>query len=405
MAEGRVEGRARERGISLLPFGPVHPALKEPAMLALKVEGERVVGAEVKLSYVYRSVEALARTRNAVQVLHLVARVCGICSEAHTLCYAQAVESLAGVEAPERAAYVRTLFAELERIQSHLLWFGFLGYQLGLLSLFMYAWRIRERVLNVREAFAGNRVLTEINTIGGVRRDLDERAAKAIKEALKSLRKEVRLLADALYDRTVESRLSGVSVISREEALKLGLVGPTARASGVEYDVRKAHPYAAYSQLGDRLSVAVRRGGDSLARVEVRLDELSASINLAEVALSELPPGEPNLGMPPARLLRMIRAGEVESRVEAPRGELTYRLRSDDRGFFEDVMIRTPTLVNAPALERMVVGHELADVPAIVVSIDPCIACADRVLVVDARSGSAREVSLAALSKGGRSVA
>jgi len=391
----------RERELMRVPFGPIHPALKEPVKLTLLVDGEEVVDVSIELGYVHRGIEALAETRNIVQVLHLVERVCGICSHAHPLCFIQAIESIGGIEPPERALYIRSLVAELERMQSHLMWLGVMSYQAGLLTLFMYALRVREGILDVLEEFTGNRVIKEVNTIGGVRRDLDDRIIARMRSAVKELRRALKLLIEAVHDKTLESRLEGVGVLEHGEAVELCAVGPVARASGVDFDVRRDDPYAAYSQLRGKFSVIVRRGGDALSRTEVRILEVLESTELVEAILDELPQGEVRLGKPLLRLSREIPAGEDVSRVEAPRGELLYYVRTDGREFLNRLRIRTPTLANFPALMAMLRGSELADVPIILSSIDPCIACAERVTLVDAREGARRTVRLSELRRGG----
>jgi len=393
---------ARERELMKIPFGPVHPAVKEPVKLTLFVDGEEVVDASIELGYVHRGIEALAETRNLIQVLHLVERVCGICSHAHPLCFIQAIENIGGVEPPERALYIRSLVAELERIQSHLMWLGVMGYQVGLVTLFMYALRVREEILNLLEEFTGNRIIKEINTIGGVRRDLGERLIAKMKRTARELRRSLKLLAEAVYDKTLESRMEGVGILERSDAVELCAVGPVARASGVDFDVRRDDPYAAYGQLRGRFTVVVRRGGDALDRTEVRILEVLESLELVEAILDELPPGEVKVGKPLLRLAREIPAGEDVSRVEAPRGELLYYVKTDGKEFLHRLRIRTPTLANLPALRVMLRGSELADVPVILSSIDPCIACAERVTLVDARRGVCESVSLGELGRGGR---
>ncbi|MEM1508249.1 MAG: nickel-dependent hydrogenase large subunit [Thermofilaceae archaeon] len=388
-----------ERRLTRLPFGPVHPATKEPALLMLTVDGERVVDVELRLGYVYRGIEALAQARNIIQVLHLVERVCGICSHAHPLCYVQAVESIAGIEPCERSLYIRTVVAELERIQSHLLWIGVLGYQLGFIALFMYAWRIRESVLDVLEEMTGNRIMKEVNAIGGVRSDLSDQVKAKIEMLINDVRKSATFLFDVIHDKTVESRLAGVGGLSRNDSISTGAVGPTARASGVDFDVRRDYPYAAYEELKGSFSVAVLSGGDALSRTEVRVAELIESANLLEAALDTFPSGRISPPPPPHKVLREVPEGEAVAKVEAPRGELFYYVRTDGKGFLKRLRIRTPTLANLSALTVMLKDLELADVPAVYISIDPCISCTERVLVIDARSGVWRETNLMELEK------
>lgn len=381
-----------ERRAAIIPFGPLHPATKEPVNMVLFVDGEEVVDVEFRLGYVYKAIEVLAQRRNLVQVVHLVERICGICSHAHPLCYVQSLESIAGLEPSERALYIRAIVAELERIQNHLLWLGVLGYQLGFLALFMYAWRVREAVMDSIEVLTGGRVMRGANAVGGARCDVSEKAAGTVRKAVKESRKAAEHLFDVIHDKTVEARLRGVGTLSRSDAVRYGAVGPTARASGVSYDVRVDDPYAAYEQLKGSFSVVTSSGCDSLARAEVRVAEIRESANILEAALDTLPPGDPRPKIPPHRVLRVVPRGEAVARVEAPRGELLYYTVTDGNGFLSRLKVRTPTLANLVALTVMLKGAELADVPAIYASIDPCIACTERALAIDVKSGASREI-------------
>lgn len=383
----------------VLPFGPVHPALKEPVHFSVTVRGEEVVDVDVRLGHAHRGIEALAETRNLVQVLHLVEKVCGICSHVHPTCFVQAVEEVGGVQPPERALYLRALIAELERVHSHLLWLGVLGYEMGFDTLFMYCWRVREGVMDLFEAMTGNRVTKAMNTIGGVRWDLNV-TQKKISDVLKEAGGAANYILSVLHDKTAEARLMGVGPLSKDDALRLCTVGPTARGSGVDADVRRDDPYAAYGELKGDFAVIVKSGGDVFTRAEVRVLELLESIHLIEAVLDRVPSGPIALEENVIRLMRKIPSGEALSRVEAPRGELIHYLKTDGGGGVERLKIRSPTLANVACLKPMLVGGEVADIPLVVASIDPCISCAERVTLIDSETGKGRTVDLSYLKRG-----
>lgn len=377
-----------------IPFGPVHPALKEPVLLRVTVRREEVLDVDVVLGHVHRGIEVLAENRNLVQTLYLVERVCGICSHSHTTCYVQALEEIGGIQPPERALYLRTLIFELERIHSHLFLLGVMAHEIGFDTLFMFTWYVREKILDLFEKVTGNRVHHAMNTLGGVRWDLNQHMVDDIRATMKDLQKSVHRIYNFFQDKTVEKRLCDVGVLSKDDAERLCVVGPTARGSGVDMDVRRDHPYAAYTYLKDYFSVAVREKGDVYARTEVRLLELFESISLIQKVLEELPNGPIRVEDNVIRLMRRIPEGEVISLVEAPRGELLYFVKTDGKEGLRRLKIRTPTIPNVLTLKPMLVGCEIADIPVVVASIDPCMACANRLIVVDATTDSKKIVDM-----------
>jgi Ni,Fe-hydrogenase III large subunit len=360
----------------VVPIGPQHPALKEPSHFRLAVEGEIVTGAEVRLGYAHRGIEKAAESRTWVQNLYLFERVCGICSHIHATAYCLGVERLAEVEAPPRAGAIRTLVAELERIHSHLLWMGVAAHEAGFDTLFMYSWRDRETVMDLLEKLTGNRVNYSANVLGGVKFDVDDALADAMIDGLAYLEERTTHYLDvAQNDALFLQRTRGVGVMTRYQAELLGAVGPTARASGVTRDVRVDAPYAAYRQL-DPVSVTAGEG-DLEARFVVRLEELAESYRMIRALLADLPEGELTTRMP-----RRIKEGEAISRVEAPRGELFYFIKSSGTDTPERIRVRTPTICNLASVVKLAVGHQLADVPMILAGIDPCFSCNDRMVVL-----------------------
>jgi len=376
----------------LIPVGPVHPALKEPIHFKVVVRREEIFDVDVRLGYAHRGIEALAETRNLIQALYLIERICGICSHSHTTCFTQAIEEIGGIQPSDRALHLRTLIAELERIHSHLLWLGVLAYEIGFDTLFMFTWRIRERVMDLFEEITGNRVHHSMNTIGGVRWDLNPSLKEKATVSMKEIAKATQYLRDVFQDKTVEKRLCKVGLLTHDIARELCVVGPTARGSGVRMDVRKDDPYAAYGDLRDDFSMVVRSESDAYARTEVRIFELFEAINLILTILDRLPNGTIAPKESVLRLMRRVPEGEAVSRVEAPRGELIHFVKTNGEEGLRRLKVRTPTLANIVSLRTMLVGGEIADIPVVVASIDPCISCTDRITIIDRDKGEIRIV-------------
>ncbi|TFH33202.1 MAG: NADH dehydrogenase subunit [Anaerolineales bacterium] len=359
-----------------LSIGPQHPALKEPSNFLITVDGEIVTDATVRLGYAHRGIEKATESRNWVQNIYLLERICGICSHIHATAYCLGVEQLAQVEAPARAQAIRALVAELERIHSHLLWLGVAAHEAGFDTLFMYTWRDRETIMDILEMLSGNRVNYSINVLGGVKFDIDHQIARAILEGLIFLEKRTdHYLEIVTSDASFLQRTRGIAVMSKLQAQVLGTVGPTARASGVTSDVRVDAPYAGYRQ--HRVSIVTDGHGDLEARFIVRVQELYESYRLIRAILDDLPVGDLTMRMP-----RKIKEGEAISRVEAPRGELFYFLKSNGTDQPERVKVRTPTICNLLSVVKLAIGHQLADVPMILAGIDPCFSCNDRMVIV-----------------------
>lgn len=235
------------------------------------------------IGYNHRGIEKLAQERNFIQTDVLVERVCGICSHSHAMTYAMCVEHIAGMEVPKRGQYIRVIISELERIHSHLLWLGIACHIIGHDSLFMHSWNDRERTMDLLEAITGNRVNYAMNTIGGARRDIDDAKRKMILETLDDLVVKMEPLTSFLTnDKTVAMRTQGVGVLTTEDAIRIGAVGPHARASGVDIDVRRDAPYTSYEDFD--FAVPVVASGDVFARVLVRVLETYESIKI-------VPPG------------------------------------------------------------------------------------------------------------------
>lgn len=279
----------------IVPIGPYHPALEEPIHAKLYTEGEVIKDAEVFVGYNHRGIEKLATERNAIQTLVLVERVCGICSHSHALTYAMCVENINGIEVPKRGQYIRVITAELERLHSHFLWLGIACHIIGHDSMFMHIWDERELVMDLLEKMTGNRVNYAMVTVGGARRDIDDELRRELLEACDKLKAPLdRITEIALTDKTIAMRTKGVGVLPKEDALRMGAVGPHARASGVKVDVRKDAPYSSYEDFD--FDVPVVESGDVFARVVVRALECYESIKIIRQALENLPATPINLG-------------------------------------------------------------------------------------------------------------
>ncbi|MBN1667751.1 MAG: nickel-dependent hydrogenase large subunit [Anaerolineales bacterium] len=360
-----------------VPIGPQHPALKEPGHFQFSVDGEIVTNAVVRLGYAHRGIEKATESRNWVQNIYLLERVCGICSHIHAMAYCLGVEDLAGVEVPPRAQAIRTLVAELERIHSHLLWVGVSAHEAGFDTLFMYSWRDRETVMDILETMTGNRVNYSANLLGGVKFDVTSELDEKIRTGVDFLEKRIRHYLDVVTgDAMFLRRTRAIGTMTSSQADSLGAVGPVARASGLVRDVRADAPYAGYIDFP--IEIKFTENGDLEARFDVRINELLESMRLIRLILDNLPEGELATRMP-----RRIPAGEAISRVEAPRGELFYFIKSTGSDKPDRVKVRTPTICNMTSVAKLVIGHQLADAPMILAGIDPCFSCNDRMVQIN----------------------
>lgn len=377
-----------------IPIGPQHPALKEPTSFSLALRGEKIENIRVRVGYNHRGMEKAAEQRTYIQDIYLLERVCGICSHAHSSAFVQGVEELAGLVVPPRANYIRTIIGELERIHSHLLWLGVAGHEIGFDTLLMYTWRDRELVMDLLARLTGNRVNYGINTIGGVRRDISDEQKDDILRVVSNLEEQTKYYIQVAFEETtLIQRLSGVGKLSTEDAINLGAAGPTARASGVAFDIRKADPYAAYGEL--EFNLITDDHCDVYGRTIVRLKELMETYSLIRQAVKGLPAGPISIRAP-----RRIPAGEVVSRYEAPRGEDVHYIKSNGSDKPERVKVRAPTLANVQAISKMLEDRYLADLPIVVAAIDPCFSCTDRAIsVVDLETAKSGALDWAALKK------
>lgn len=365
---------------TLIPVGPYHPLMEEAEFFQLHVEGETVVDIDVRISYNHRGIEKLCESKTFDQVPFVVERVCGICSASHPLAYCQAVETIVGEPVPERALYLRTIVNELERIHSHMLWLGLAGHFIGYNTVFMWAWRYREPVLDVLEVATGSRINYANCKVGGVRTDMTDEQLEAIHQAMVELQGPMEMLTNAvLDDPVIHARLKGVGVLTKEDARKYGCAGPTSRGSGIPYDVRENDTYAAYDRLDWK--TIVLPDGDVFAKAVVRCLEIFESIKIIKQAVKEIPGGEIDAGY------NEIPEGEACGHVEAPRGETFHYVRSDGGNHPYRHKIRAPSYTNVPSFKATCIGQPISDVCLTLAAVDPCYSCTERMAVVmDAES-------------------
>lgn len=355
---------------TILPFGPQHPVLPEPIALRLVLDDEKVIEALPALGYCHRGIEKLAEKKDFIQDVYLIERICGICSFMHSLNYCQGIETIMNVQVPDRAKFLRVIWAELHRIHSHMLYLGLVADSFGFENLFMQVMRAREMVMDVHEKTTGNRVLLSVCSIGGVRRDLSDVQISDIYRFCDALSKEYEHLFTAFIDdETVRRRMVGVGVIDKDKAYQLGAVGPVLRGCGVPMDLRETG-YAAYGSLG--FKPVTFEGGDCYARTMVRALEVKQCIELIRKAADQMPKG------PVSVEVKGNPNGETGARIEQPRGELIFHIKANGTKNLERFKARTPTFANLVPLLQMLPGNQLADVPVIVISIDPCISCTER---------------------------
>lgn len=355
---------------TIVPFGPQHPVLPEPIHLDLVLEDEKVVEAVPSIGYIHRGLEKLIEKRDFNDYLYVIERICGICSFMHGMGYCEAVERIFDVEIPDRGKYLRTIWCEMSRLHSHLLWLGLLADAFGFEALFYQCWRMREQILDMFEASTGGRVIFSVNKVGGVLKDMDQSMLDSFVKKFDEMEADIRKLTQVfLTDYTVSSRLRGVGILTKEEAINLGAVGPMLRASGVEYDVRKLG-YAAYSDLD--FQIITSKECDSFARCEVRINEIFQSFDIIRQAVKKIPGGEI------ATKITGNPNGEAFVRLEQPRGEAIYYVKANGSKFLDRARVRTPTFTNISPLVKILQGCDFADVPILVLTIDPCVSCTER---------------------------
>jgi ech hydrogenase subunit E len=314
--------------------------------------------------------ESLVAKKDFNEMVYVTERICGICSFMHGMGYCMAVEQIMDVQVPRRAEYLRTIWAEMSRIHSHLLWLGLLADAFGFESLFMQSWRLREKILDMFEISTGGRVIFSVNRIGGVLKDMPADMLSQFVSILNDMEKDLRETTQVfLDDYTVKSRLVGVGILTEEDAIRRGAVGPMMRSSGIEVDMRKTG-YAAYNDID--FEVITSKECDSYGRCRVRINEIFQSIEIIRQAVAKIPDTELST------TVKGFPNGEAYVRLEQPRGEAFYYVRANGTKFLDRMRVRTPTFANLPALTQTLQGCQFADIPLLILTIDPCISCTER---------------------------
>jgi len=358
----------------IIPVGPYHPLQEEPELFKLYCEGETVKDIKWETGYNHRGIEKLSESKTFEQVFFLVERICGICSTSHPFAFANCMEEIADVEVPNRAKYIRSIVGELERLHSHLLWVGLAGHFLGYNTVWMWAWKYREPVLDLFEIISGNRNSYAMFKIGGVRRDLNQDQIKQARKIMSEVKKKNDLLTGAVMDDPViHQRTKGVGVLSKQDVIDYAAVGPTARASGWDIDVRRDDPYAAYNMVDWKVITA--QEGDVFAKAQVRLLENYESIKIIEQCLDGLekePEGDIEVKV------KEVPEGIGTGHAEAPRGEVFHFVKTDGSNSPVRHKIRAPSYVNIATFKKACVGQTISDATISLAAVDPCYCCTER---------------------------
>lgn len=369
---------------TLIPIGPYHPLQEEPELFKLYCEGEIVKDIKWETGYNHRGIEKLSEKKSYDQSFFLVERICGICSTSHPFAFANAVEEIGNIEITDRAKYIRSIIGELERIHSHLLWVGLAGHFLGYNTVFMWAWKYREPVLDMLEMISGNRNSYAMFKVGGVRRDIENIKIPQILKVLDLVKKKTDMLVGAVMDDPViHARTKGVGILTKQDIIDYAAVGPTARASGVDIDVRRDDPYAAYPLVNWKVITA--QNGDVFAKAEVRLLEMYESISIIEQCIEGLQKEkEGDIVVK----VKEIPVGWGTGHAEAPRGEVFHYVLSDGSNSPARHKIRAPSYTNIATFKKSCIGQTISDATISLAAVDPCYCCTERMAVAyDSKTG------------------
>jgi NADH-quinone oxidoreductase subunit D len=359
----------------VINMGPQHPSTHGVLRVVLRLDGERVVDSDVVIGYLHRGIEKLSENRDWTQIVLLTDRMDYVAAATNNLGYCETVEKLMSLEVPRRAQYIRTILAELQRIASHCLWLGTHAMDIGAMTVFLYAFRERELILDLFEEFCGARLTYNSMRIGGLPLDIPPGWDRKVREFCAVMDSKVSEYEDLLTNNRIWlERTRNIGVISGPEAIAIGLSGPPLRGSGVVRDIRKDEPYAAYAEFD--FDIPVGEHGDTYDRYLVRLEEFRQSLRIIRQAIDGLPEG-PIVGKVP-RLLKPV-AGETYHAIESPKGEIGYFIVSDGKGTNPyRFRVRPPSFCNLQALSRLIKGHLVADVVALIGSIDVVLGEVDR---------------------------
>lgn len=363
-----------EHETTIINMGPQHPSTHGVLRLMVRLDGETVVKMAPVIGYLHRGTEKIAESRTYTMLIPYTDRLDYLSSMYMNLGYVRAVEKLLDIEVPSRARYLRTAVAELQRIASHLVWLGSYCGDLGALTIFLYVFREREAILDLFEKLCGARMTYNYIRFGGVMADCPEGWKGEVESYLRLQEERLKEYEGILTDNPIfRVRNEGIGYVSGEDAINLGLSGPSLRGSGVAFDVRKDEPYEAYGEVD--FSAVTEPAGDCMARYLVRINEIRESIKIIRQCLNLMEPGEVAAKLP--RVLKPA-AGEAYARVEAPRGDFGVFVVSDGSTNPVRVRFRSPSFANLSALDRLCRGVKIADVVAILGSIDIVLGEVDR---------------------------
>jgi len=361
----------------IVNLGPQHPSTHGVFRMAVALDGETVIGLKPVMGYMHRNHEKIGERNAFLGNMPFTDRLDYVCSMSNNFGYAVAVEKLMGIQAPDRAEYIRVMMAELTRINSHLVATGFLLNDLGaFFTPVLYALEEREFILDIFEATAGSRMMCNYYRFGGVARDLPAGISEKVKAFVEDRfpRKMEELERYLVGNEIIRTRCEGVGVISPEQAIASSVTGPILRSSGVPYDVRRAEPYSIYDRF--EFDIPVRYHGDVYDRFLLRLDEIHQSMKILRQVIRDMPEGPIQTGKPQYQV--RVPAGESYGRIEGPKGELGYYVISNGKPNPWRYHVRAPSFINLTALEQMCVGQKVADVVVILGSVDIVLGEVDR---------------------------
>ena len=358
----------------VLNMGPQHPSTHGVLRVLLKLDGETVVDLDCDIGYLHRGVEKIAEQDTYAMITPYWDRLDYVAAVSGDLCYVEGVEKLLQVEVPRRAEYLRVILTELQRIASHLLWLGTHAIDIGAVTVLLYCFREREEILKIFEDFIGAHLTAHAFRIGGLWWDIYPEFDARVRDFLKILPGRIDEYETLLNtNRIWLGRTVGIGVLPADEAINMSLTGPVLRGSGVKYDLRKDRPYSAYPEF--EFEIPTGENGDTYDRYLVRMEEMKQSASIIEQALDGLPEG-PVMAKVPKVIKPPV--GEIYHAIEAPKGELGVYLVSDGTGKPYRMRIRPPAYINLQSLKRMSIGHLVADVVAIIGTIDIVLGEVDR---------------------------
>ncbi len=359
-------------------MGPQHPSTHGVFRIKLWLDGEVVVKSEPIIGYLHRGVEKLAEKRTYAQFTPITDRLDYIAAISNELGWVEAVEKLMGIEVPPKAEYIRVILTELTRIASHLVWLGTHALDIGVMSLILYCFREREHILDIFEMVTGARLTCHAFRIGGLPQDVPDGFLKSVKEFVEIFPKYLNDYHKLLTDNRIWlRRTKNVGIISAEDAIDLGLSGPSIRGSGVKFDLRKANPYSVYNKF--EFEIPTGKNGDVYDRYKVRIEEMKQSVKILRQAIDGIPEG-PISSQMPVKVAGAVKTppGEIYTAVESPRGENGVYLVSDGKPTAYRLKLRTPSFYNLSAVPYLLKGALIADVVAILGSLDPVFGDVDR---------------------------